>query len=61
MAAFILTMVMSLFLGAAVWFARGSVYQFSEFEDKNELLNFGLYYAGAIPISFVIVFFGIGA
>ena len=61
MAAFILTMVMSLFIGAAVWFARGSVYQFNAIQEKNELLNFGLYFAGAVPISFVIVFFGIGA
>ena len=54
MAAFILTMILSLFLGGIVWFAAGSRFAFSDEEDKNDLLNFGAFFAGAIPLSFVV-------
>ncbi len=60
MAAFILTMILSLFLGGLVWFLRGSRFGLSEDEDTNDLLNFGVYFVGAVPLCFVIVFFVIG-
>ncbi len=60
MAAFILTMILSLFLGGIVWFAAGSRFAFSEEQDRNDLLNFGAFFIGAVPLSFVIVFFVIG-
>ena len=60
MAAFVLTLIMSLFVAAVVWFIIGSRVEFSPDENHNDLLNFLAYYAGAIPVSFVIVFFGIG-
>ncbi len=60
MAAFVLTLILALFVAAAVWFVIGSRFRFSHEENQNDLLNFLAYYAGAIPVSFVIVLFGIG-
>ena len=53
-------MILSLFLGGLVWFLRGSRFGLSEDEDTNDLLNFGVYFVGAVPLCFVIVFFVIG-
>ena len=60
MAAFVLTLILSLFIAAGLFFVIGSRFQFSHDENQNDLLNFLAYYAGSIPVSFVIVFFGIG-
>ena len=60
MAAFVLTLIVSLLVAAAIWFGVGSRFQFSHDENQNDLLNFFAYYAGTIPVSFVIVLFGIG-
>lgn len=60
MAAFVLTLILSLFVAAGIWFVVGSRFTFSHEDNQNDLLNFLAYYAGSIPVSFVIVFFGIG-
>jgi len=32
----------------------------SEDEQRNQLLNFAAYFVGSLPVSFVLIFFGIG-
>lgn len=60
MAALFLTFIGALFIGGAIWFALGSRFRIVEDDEKNELLNFYVYYFGALPVSFVLVFFGLG-
>lgn len=60
MAAIFLTFVSSFFIGGGLWLAVGSRFQLSEDEEQNERLNFLLCFIGSIPISFVLVFFGLG-
>ena len=60
MGVFVLTMALTLFLSGALWLVLGSRLAISEDEQKNELLNFAAYYAGLLPVSFVLIFFGIG-
>ena len=61
MAAILLTFIGSLFLGGGLWFALGNRFRLSDEEDQNDRLNFILFYVGSLPISFVLVFFGLGA
>jgi len=60
MAALFLTLICSLFLGGAIWFIVGSRFNFDADERKNEMVNFYVYYFGSLPVSFVLVFFGLG-
>lgn len=60
MAALVLTMICSLFIGAGLWFAIGSRFRLDEEDEKNQLMNFLVYFVGTIPISFVLIFFGLG-
>ena len=57
---FVLTLSLSLFLAGGLWFALGSRLSLSEEEQQNELLNLAAYYLGTLPLSFVLVFFGLG-
>ena len=61
MAAVLLTLIGSLFIGGGLWLALGSRFNLSADAEQNERLNFLLLYVGSLPVSFVIVFFGIGA
>lgn len=60
MAAFILTMVFSLILGGLSWLVLGTRFAFDEDDERNDLKNFAVYYLAAMPLCFVVVFFGIG-
>ena len=60
MAAFVLTLATSLFIAGGQWFAIGSRLKLSSDAQQNELLNFAAYFLGALPVSFVLIFFGIG-
>ena len=60
MGVFILTLALSLFIAGGIWLTVGSRLQLSEDENQNEWLNFAAYYLGAVPLSFVLIFFGIG-
>lgn len=60
MAAFVLTLIFSVFLGSAVWFVVGSRFNFREEEAPNDLMNWLALVGGSIPIAFVLVFFGLG-
>ncbi|MEQ8690485.1 MAG: hypothetical protein RIC89_06565 [Pseudomonadales bacterium] len=60
MAALILTFMGALFLGGGAWFVLGSRFRLDSDDEKNDLLNFCVYYFGALPASFVLVFFGLG-
>ena len=60
MAAVILTLIGSLFIGGGLWLGLGSRFNLSADEEQNERLNFFLFYVGSLPVSFVLVFFGIG-
>ncbi len=56
----VLTLATSLFITAPLWFVLGSRLQLSEDERQNEMLNFAAYFLGTLPLSFVLIFFGIG-
>ncbi|NKC01026.1 MAG: hypothetical protein GKR90_21375 [Pseudomonadales bacterium] len=60
MAAIVLTFIGSLFLGGGLWFVVGSRFRFSPDDEQNERLNFALFFVGTLPVSFVLVFFGLG-
>ena len=60
MAVLILTLLCSLFLGSALWFVFGSRFRLDVEQEANELLNFFVYYVGTLPVSFVLIFFGLG-
>jgi Na+-driven multidrug efflux pump len=60
MAVLILTLALSLFIAGAIWLTAGSRLHLSDDEDQNEWLNFAAYYLGTLPLSFVLIFFGIG-
>ena len=60
MAAVILTLVLALVLSGAVWLVAGSRLRLSADPEQNDRLNFAVYYLGTVPVSFVLVFFGLG-
>ena len=60
MAALILTLILSLVIAGLLWFTLGSRIALAEDSSENDLANLVLYALGALPVSFVIVFFGIG-
>ncbi len=61
MAVFILTLALSLCLAGGLWLAIGSKLQLSEDRAQNEVLNLAAYFIGMLPMSFVLIFFGVGA
>ena len=61
MAAFILTIALSFVLAGGLWLLLGSRLQLSEDREQNEVLNLAAYFIGTLPVSFVLIFFGIGA
>ena len=60
MAALILTLILSFVIAGLLWFTLGSRVALAEDSSGNDLVNLVLYALGALPVSFVIVFFGIG-
>ncbi|MEM7080278.1 MAG: hypothetical protein AAF513_16785 [Pseudomonadota bacterium] len=60
MAAFVLTIFLSVLLGGLAYLLVGTRLQLSDEERQNDLFNFIAYVFGALPIAFVAVFFGIG-
>ena len=60
MAALILTLILSFVIAGVLWFTLGSRVALAEDSSENDLVNLVLYALGALPVSFVIVFFGIG-
>ena len=60
MAALILTLILSFVIAGLLWFSLGSRVALAEDSSENDLVNLVLYALGALPVSFVIVFFGIG-
>ena len=60
MAAVILTLVLSLLLAAAGLLIGGSRLHLSQDSERNDRLNFAAYYLAALPLSFVLIFFGVG-
>ncbi len=61
MAAFILTMALSFCLAGGLWLLLGSRLKLSQDPEQNEILNLAAYFVGTLPVSFVLIFFGIGA
>lgn len=53
-------MATSLFIGGGLWLALGSRFSFSDDPQQNEALNFAAFFIGSMPVSFVLVFFGLG-
>jgi len=60
MAVLILTLITSFFIGGALWFVLGSRLKLSTDDEQNQLLNLIAYMCGAIPVAFVLIFFGLG-
>ena len=60
MGVFVLTMVSALFIATFLLFVVGSRLPLSTEPSTNDGLNFAAYFIGAIPIGFVLVFFGLG-
>ncbi|MEM7000987.1 MAG: hypothetical protein AAF529_09375 [Pseudomonadota bacterium] len=60
MGVLILTLLGGLFIGGALWLLLGSRFNFDQDQEVNDLINFVLFFCGALPLSFVLVFFGIG-
>ena len=60
MAALILTLLLSFVIAGLLWFTLGNRIALAEDSSENDLVNLVLYALGALPVSFVIVFFGIG-
>ena len=60
MAALILTLILAFVMAGLLWIVVGSRLQFVDDSRENDLANLVVYGFGALPISFVIVFFGIG-
>ena len=60
MAALILTLILAFVMAGALWFAAGSRLSLAEDASENDLANLVVYTLGMLPVSFVIVFFGIG-
>ena len=60
MAALVLTFFGALFIGSGLWFALGSRFEFDADPERNELKNFIALVVASIPVSFVLVFFGLG-
>jgi hypothetical protein len=57
MAALILTLILSFVIAGLLWFTLGSRIALAEDSSENDLANLVLYALGALPVSFVIVFF----
>ena len=60
MPAVILTLILAFVMAGAVWLIVGTRLQLSADAEQNDRLNFALYYVGMVPVSFVLVFFGLG-
>ncbi len=60
MAVLFLTLICSLFLSGGLWFIAGPRFQLDADDERNGMLNFYVYFAGSVPISFVLIFFGLG-
>ncbi len=60
MAAVVLTLILAFVIAGAVWLIVGSRLRLSTDAEQNDRLNFALYYVGTVPVSFVLVFFGLG-
>ena len=60
MAAVFLTLVLALLLAAVALLIAGSRLRLSQDDERNDRLNFAAYYLAALPLSFVLIFFGVG-
>jgi hypothetical protein len=60
MAALILTLILAFVMAGGLWLSIGSRLSFAEEDSENDLANLVVYGLGSLPVSFVIVFFGIG-
>ena len=60
MGVFVLTLALALFISGALWLVVGSRLAISGDDQMNELLNLAAFYVGSLPVSFVLIFFGIG-
>ena len=60
MSAVILTFTGTIVTAGCLWLLLGSRLALSEEVDQNSKLNLVAYFLGALPVVFVLVFFGIG-
>lgn len=60
MAALILTFISAFVLAGFSWLLLGSRFSLREAVADNDMANLMAYFVAYIPITFVIVFFGIG-
>ena len=60
MAALVLTLILAFVMAGLAWFTAGSRIALAEDPSENDPANLVVYTLGCLPVSFVIVFFGIG-
>lgn len=60
MAALILTLILTFLLAGLLWFVLGSKLSLADDARGNDLANLLVYFLALLPVSFVLVFFGIG-
>lgn len=60
MAVLILTLLCSIILGGLAWLVLGNRFALAEDQKQNEMLNFMAFVFGALPVGFVLIFFGLG-
>jgi hypothetical protein len=60
-AAFVLTVSSSFVFAAVAWLTLGSRISFSADQQLNDIANMVVYFGAVLPVSFVVVFFGLGA
>jgi len=60
MAALILTLILTFLLAGGLWFVLGSKLSLADEDRENDLANLLVYFLALLPVSFVLVFFGIG-
>lgn len=56
----VLTVICALLIGGVLWLVIGSRFKLDEDTDQNDRINFVLYCLGAVPVGFVLIFFGLG-
>ncbi len=59
MAGVVMSLVLSLVLAALAWLLLGTRLKVSSATEQNGMLNFLIYYAVALPIAAVVVFYGL--
>lgn len=59
MAGAVLSFVITCLVTGGIWFAIGSRLKLSEESEQNDILNLAVYAVIVLPITFLVVYFGV--